>query len=42
MFPCQTKMARLNAVCLDNGMPIYVSPESAVEYRDIEIKVEEV
>ena len=42
MFPCQTKMARLNAVCLDNGMPIYVSPESAVEYRDVKLEVEEV
>lgn len=42
MFPCGTRTARLNAVCLDNGMPVYITPESAVEYRDVKIEVEEV
>ena len=42
IFPCERRMPRLNAVCLADGMPAYIKPESAVEYRDVEFKIEEV
>lgn len=42
MIPYETKMMQLNSVNLENGMPIYVSLESAVEYRDVKLEVEEV
>lgn len=42
MIPCETKMMQLNSVNLENGMPIYVSSESAVKYRDVKLEVEEV
>lgn len=41
MMPCETKMMQLNSVNLENGMPIYVNPESAVEYRNVKLEVEE-
>ena len=42
IMPCETKMMRINAVCLTDGMPAYIKPESAVEYRDVKLEVEEV
>lgn len=42
MVSCETIMMRINAVCLADGVPIYLEPETAIEYRDVEFKVEEV
>lgn len=42
MAPCETKIMRVNAVCLTDGMPVCLGPETAVEYRDVKLEVEEV
>ena len=38
----QIENSYLNAIDLFNGIPEYIKPESAVNYRDVELRVEEV
>ena len=38
----QIENSYLNAIDLFNGIPEYIKPESAVDYQDVELRVEEV